>query len=154
MARAYNRRPITGVEPYMGQYDDLYGPFYGEGFHSYLMYTRYETAECISWEPYSDHQIKIYLDNGRTEIYHIFNKTIRTVFESDHSDESIAKDFAINLYDRMREKGYSEGRLAERAGVSQATISKYLKSMSMPSLSVAVRIADALGCSVTDLLES
>lgn len=54
---------------------------------------------------------------------------------------------------RLREdKGITQARLAERAGISGAMLCQIERGTKIPSLLLSVEIADALGCTVEDLL--
>lgn len=46
----------------------------------------------------------------------------------------------------------SQAELAERAGLNQVSIANYEREASCPSLENAIRIAEALGCTVNDLV--
>lgn len=61
--------------------------------------------------------------------------------------------FARRLQDRRRAAGFSLDQLAERSGVSRATLSNIERATTNPSLGVAVKIAAALGLSVAHLLD-
>lgn len=155
MGRKFSsKRSRMELEEYEGQYDDLYGSYYGMLFFDYLRRTAYESSKPVSWEPFTRDQIRVHLDDGRTEIYNGQYCSIRTVFKNDHSEECISREFSINLRERMREKGLTQKSLSELAGISQPMISNYLTKERVPSLPAAIRIADVLGCSLYDLIES
>lgn len=58
---------------------------------------------------------------------------------------------------RLREirkhRGITQVQLAEIIGVEQSTISQWETGRSQPSLKIAVKIANALGCKVDDLIK-
>ena len=154
MGRKLKRYPSRKEqETYDGRYDNLYGSYYGSVFYKYEQLTDFESSKPVSWEPFSKYQIKVHLDNGRAQIYNGMRNSIRTVFENDHSDECISRDFSLNLSERMYEKQLTQRELSAATGISQATLSNYLLRKSIPSLSAAIRIADALDCNVYDLIE-
>ncbi len=153
MGRKVNAR-VKEHDSYDGRYDHLYGSYYGSLYFEYKQYTQFESTTCVSWEPYTDHQIKIYLDDGGIRIYNGRYRSIRTVFENDHSDEAITRDFSFNLQERMYDKELTQKDLSKLTGISQSMISNYITRERTPSLSAALRIADALECSVYDLVES
>jgi transcriptional regulator with XRE-family HTH domain len=59
--------------------------------------------------------------------------------------------------ERLREvrlaKGLTQGELADRCGTSIAAISHIERGTKVPTLTTLVRIADALQCKVTKLVE-
>lgn len=61
--------------------------------------------------------------------------------------------FRDNLIDIMNEKGYTQARLANETGLTQATISKYINNKQMPSIKAIVNLAYALDCTTDELIE-
>jgi transcriptional regulator with XRE-family HTH domain len=59
--------------------------------------------------------------------------------------------------ERLREvrlsRGLTQGQLAERCGTSVAAISHLERGTKVPTLTTLVRLADALECRVTELVE-
>jgi putative transcriptional regulator len=55
------------------------------------------------------------------------------------------------LREIMKEQGRTQKWLSQTVGVSETTISSYMKNKSIPTLPVALRIANALGKSVEDI---
>jgi transcriptional regulator with XRE-family HTH domain len=58
-----------------------------------------------------------------------------------------------NLANVRREKGISQIKLAAMVGQHSSAISRYEHSWHEPLLSIAVAIADALGCTVHELVK-
>ena len=128
--------------------------FYESIFRQYEVENRYEAANVDHWEPYGKYQIKLYTEDGTVKIYHAMMHMTRTLFENDHSDKAIMREFSNNLTIKMVETGMTQKEIANATGISQGAISSYIRKTSTPSLTAAVRIADALGCDVRDLFES
>ena len=65
-------------------------------------------------------------------------------------------DYARIFGDRLRElrgvAGLTQRQLAARAGTSSAAISNFEAGNNSPTLGTLVRLADALGCNVSDLV--
>lgn len=59
----------------------------------------------------------------------------------------------INIKRRRCDSGMTQKRLAESSSVPQARISAYETGKITPSLVTLAAIADALSCSVSDLVE-
>lgn len=51
----------------------------------------------------------------------------------------------------IKESGLKQKHIAQRIGVNENTLGNWMKNKSWPKLNQAVRLADILGCSVTDL---
>ena len=58
----------------------------------------------------------------------------------------------IRIKELRREKHWSQARLAKESGVGKNTIYSYEKKIRNPTLRALEKIANALGCSVKDLV--
>ena len=61
--------------------------------------------------------------------------------------------FSRGLRKLRSDKEITQAELAKKTEVTQAAISRYEDGSAMPSLDVAVRIAEVLRCSLDELLE-
>ena len=61
--------------------------------------------------------------------------------------------FSRGLRRLRSDRGITQVELAKKVEVTQAAISRYEDGSALPSLDVAIKIAEALQCSVDDLLE-
>lgn len=63
----------------------------------------------------------------------------------------------MNFGERMKlmleSKGMSQSVLARKSGITEVSISRYIKGDRVPNVKALKRIAEALECSVSDLLE-
>lgn len=66
---------------------------------------------------------------------------------------TVMKIFSKNLKRIMEEDKITQKELADDIGVSQQVISKYIRGESIPSLTIAINIADVLFCSIEDLIK-
>ena len=57
------------------------------------------------------------------------------------------------IKEKIKERGMTNKELAEKIGVDQNTISRYVTGRIKLSLEMAVKIANALDCNVDDLFE-
>ena len=53
----------------------------------------------------------------------------------------------------MKSKGYTQKKLAQRSGCTEASICKYARGERTPTLKTAKRIAKALGVTIDDLIK-
>lgn len=60
--------------------------------------------------------------------------------------------FATNLTDILREQGMTQKELADEIGVTEATISNYIKKKRFPTLQVAIKMCCTLGLSMDDFV--
>lgn len=66
--------------------------------------------------------------------------------------EIVAENFAVRLRKKMQEKDIRTGELALVVGVSSQGISRYLSGNIVPGVIVVKKIAEAIGCSMDDLI--
>lgn len=60
--------------------------------------------------------------------------------------------FGGNLEDVMHMRGYNQKQLADETGLSESTISRYIRGIQMPSIKAIVNIVHVLDCNLDDLI--
>lgn len=60
--------------------------------------------------------------------------------------------FGDNLRDLMEERGFSQRELSKESGVSNVTISRYIKKERMPTAKSLINLSIALECDLDDLV--
>lgn len=68
-------------------------------------------------------------------------------------DETALRKLSINLPALMKKREMSQAELARHTGESDARIANYKFGRVLPSLAVAARIAEALDCTIDELLK-
>ena len=63
------------------------------------------------------------------------------------------KIFGDNLAYLLAKNGMSQIDLAERAGLTQATISRYISARQLPGVRAIINIAHVLGLSIDELID-
>jgi transcriptional regulator with XRE-family HTH domain len=71
----------------------------------------------------------------------------------DLTDELCRSALSYNLIELMDRKGFSQKTLAEYTGLGKGTIYNYINKKATPSLTALRKIAYALGCTVSELVE-
>lgn len=66
--------------------------------------------------------------------------------------ERVKKRIASNLRSLRSEKGITQMKLAEYMGVSQASVSKWMRAIVMPDLKSIVGLADLFGVTVSEII--
>lgn len=61
--------------------------------------------------------------------------------------------FRDNLKELMCDRGYNQYDLADEAGLSQSSLSRYLKGERMPTVRSIINLAYVLDCDIADLLD-
>ncbi|MFG2469142.1 helix-turn-helix domain-containing protein [Streptomyces canus] len=72
---------------------------------------------------------------------------------AERAEIRLAMAFAKAVYDRRKELGLSQAQLAERAGLSQAKISRLEGADTVPTLPLLRRLATALNASLNIALD-
>lgn len=60
--------------------------------------------------------------------------------------------FSDSLYELMKERKISQRELAERTGLTESAISKYINGTIIPKATSIVKLAIALDCTTDDLI--
>lgn len=107
--------------------------------------------EAASVEVYDNFDLLITTRSGERYLYDDFDKTIQHLKE-DRDEVDWKLQFGIRLRKLMRRRGIIQSELSEMIGVSVTSLSSYMNGRSVPSIYVAEKMAEALGCSVNDLL--
>ena len=62
--------------------------------------------------------------------------------------------FGHHLQRMLRIHGMSQGELAQKVGLTQAMVSRYIHGVSVPSVYKVCQIANAIGCDISDLIKN
>lgn len=135
--------------------------YYEEIFEAFRRKCQSWAEQAVEYRPKHEHSIRVTLDNGDNVDYNIRTDSFKynsandkeKIGPKDISDSECRNTFAYNLVDRMRTKGFGQASLAEKTGLSTATINKYINKLATPTITNLIRIAKALDCDVEDLIE-
>lgn len=133
--------------------------YYKEMLDEFMRYRPDLAGEIATCNPKHLHAIRVTLKNGRQFDYNGRTKTYREVREyystkpDEVTDEACREIFAYNLSELMRVKGFGQPELSQHTGLSTASISKYLRKKSTPTITNLEKIAHALNCSRDELLD-
>lgn len=61
--------------------------------------------------------------------------------------------FGDNLREMLSEYGITQRELADEAGLSESTVSRYLNKQMAPSIFAVINIAHVLNCSIDELVD-
>lgn len=139
----------------MSKYSNIWEPVYSkfEQDHPYL------AEHIVDWYPSAHSEIVVTVENGTRYRYDFFSGRITQLYSvRDDNNEYVDEDdwridFASNLYHRMRKAGFINDTLAELTGISSGTISNYVNGRSTPNGHAIYKIAKALKCSVSELMD-
>ena len=128
-------------------------------FEEFILMNPYAKGRIDYWYDGDDsYDVIVVMQDGSVYLYDSFEqgsryaKTLDDLFRSPESETEWRKKFSYNLYRVMRRKGFNQVGLSEASGVSTMSISNYTNGCSTPSVYILIKIADALGCTVNDLV--
>lgn len=115
-----------------------------------------ETAKkVVDWYVSGRYSITVVFPDNSRAYYNYLDKVIRSTKKIDENGEPTEQEkrriISERLKERMANKGLTQKALSEVTGISQMSISKYIRGISEPTISNAYLIADALECSVDEL---
>lgn len=117
-----------------------------------LYYPRYYDR-AVDWWPSGRLSIMVKLDDGDIYDYNPLDDSIRLVSNCTNNEDILRKSFGINLQKMIPFSGLSKGELAEKAGITNAMLSRYIRGNSMPNVILARRLANILGCTLDELFD-
>lgn len=127
---------------------------YNRIINQFEMYYPHIYEQVIDWWGSGRTSIAVKLDNGIVYDYDPMDNSIRQVYLGDDTDETtFRKVFGSNIQKMLPYSGMTKSELAVKVGVSSVMMSKYIQGKSTPSAVVAQRIANALGCRLSDLFD-
>ena len=63
-------------------------------------------------------------------------------------------NFGSKLQAAIRASGYSQSEVAEKLGITEAMLSRYIHGISIPSTYRTCQLADVVGCDIRDLVST
>lgn len=108
----------------------------------------------VDWWANGRISIAVKLDDGTIYDYDPVDDSLRRTCDKPFADDDILrKAFGSNLQKMIPFSGLSKGELAEKAGITNAMLSRYIRGNSTPSVVIASKIANALNCSLDELFD-
>lgn len=114
----------------------------------------YYYEDAIDWWASGRISIAIQLRDGTILDYNDAENTIRLVkCGEDADDESKRMAFGCNLQKFIIHSGMSKSEIAEKLGITQTMLSRYIHGKTMPSVDKAYQIAKLMGYSVEEFFD-
>lgn len=133
--------------------------WYDEIFNELKLHHPYVVDDIIDVRPRGDRGLRLTLNDKTQYDYDCATKGLRRVVDFSETrgnhitDEWCRDSFAYHLIDQMNLKGHTQDTLAERSGLGKGSISKYINKKATPSMTALRKIANALDCSIAELLD-
>lgn len=113
----------------------------------------------VDYRPRGDWGIRVTLTDGAQYDYDIYSPAPRPAQNKNWEDAALIDEqkcreaFAYRLQDWMKVRNHTQWTLAEYTGLSRGIINNYIHAKTTPSLIAIKKLARALDCSVTELIE-
>lgn len=125
-----------------------------DSFRTYHPKT-YEKMRCC--RPAGRFNIEITCHDGTQWYYNFFEHSIRRTDidrEDDYADnkDALRREFGIRLKNKLKEEQITQKMLSEMTGISENTISAYIRGARSAEWSVIRKIANAIHCSTDELI--
>ena len=132
-------------------YINVHQSIFAEFAHRYP----YLADKVENWFASDKFEITASLIDGEVVTYNQLTKAY--TYNRNTTDEVIEEDwgkvFGETLNSKLYNRGISQRQLATDTGISEVTISKYLCGSSIPSAQNISKIAKALGCTSSELID-
>lgn len=108
----------------------------------------------VDWWKSGPYHVTILLNDQSRVEFDSSDNTIRWVKKIDHTvdNDILRRGIGRNIRKFLVYRGMRQQDLADKAGVTQAMLSRYINGTSMPGLDKLHNLASVLGCQVDDLL--
>ena len=132
-------------------YEDIYEMF--KDAHPYI------ADDVVDYRPRGDLGIRLTMRDGKKYDFDRVTKGIRIARDysvnskEDITDERCRESFSYHLIEQMGIRGFNQQALAEFTGISKGSINGYINKSKTPSVTNLRKIAYALDCSVSDLID-
>ena len=121
---------------------------------SLIVNNRKIAEQTVSVKYYGPFELLLTLNDGHKLIYDLEDNTTHRKYntEDDIPNDIFTKEFARRLRRKMLHKHIDQSELAERVGVSQGTISSYIRGIRTPTYLIINKIAKVLECDMNDFI--
>lgn len=132
---------------------------YEEIYEEFKAYHPYMADDVNDWRPRGDRGIRLFMKNSMQYDFDRVTKGVRRVKDysmpraEDITEERCRASIAYHLSEMMGLKGYTQQTLAECTGLGKGSIYNYVNGNSTPSATALRKMAQALDCSIADLLD-
>lgn len=99
----------------------------------------------------NDNEILVRLDDGTQILYdYILNGKRYIKYKGKLTDEENKKEFRFRLRAMILHSGISQKDFAERIGITEVSLSRYLNGQRIPTFVILKKMANVLHCKVDD----
>lgn len=127
---------------------------YDEILSRFKLYYPNMYSDTITWCASGPSSIVVKLKDGTAYEYNRIQDTIRRIRTETFNEEVASRELGQNLQKYIQLSGLTQTAIANRAGITTAMLTRYIKGTSTPSVIKARKLASILGCSVDELFDA
>ena len=124
---------------------------YDSMFEEFQLFFPATAEKAVRWYPSGRCEITIISQDGSKVRYNSQLQTIRGSYQD--RDQDLTTNMAKRLRRKLEERRMTQKDLAEKIGVAEQTVSRYLKGTALPNVLVANHISEALDCTLSEIFE-
>ena len=111
--------------------------------------------KAVDWWASGRMSVAIRLTNGDIYDYDPLDNSLRRISDDEHrcDENEFRKTFGSNLQKMLPYSGLTKGELAEKVGITNTMLSRYIRGNATPSMFIASKIADVLNCTLDEFLD-
>lgn len=133
----------------------MIGDKYASTLKQFELYYPKLYERAVDWRSSGPISVIVELSDGTAYDYDPMDNSIRQVINNGFyaDDDMSRRAFGANLQKMIPYSGLNKSEFAEKVGITNAMLSRYIRGNSTPSVLTARKIAIALGCTVEELFD-
>lgn len=129
---------------------------YTNTLRQFEMYYPNLHEKAVDWKPSGRTSVIVKILDGCMYEYDSMDNSIRQIRTNTYPIEDdilTRKEFGMNLQKMIPLSGLNKSELAEKVGITNAMLSRYIRGNSTPNVVTARKLANALGCTIDELFD-
>lgn len=127
---------------------------YDRMLERFVHYYPYLYDQVVDWWPSGRSCLTVKLDDGLLMEFDSFDDSIRRIQPDNYTKDidALRKDIGHNLKKLLQTRGIPQSEIAEKCGITEAMLSRYIHGTSMPGIDKVYSLAATLGCRAIDII--
>lgn len=136
-----------------GKRRDWYDEIYDAYVSSQLLG---DDHDILEWTPFGKNSIDILFNDGKLYRYNYFSDSITRLDRADNDIQEMTDQmkalFPRKLNKAIKDACLTQNAVAEKAGISEVTISRYCSGLQVPNIIIVSILAKILKCELYELI--
>lgn len=127
---------------------------YDKMLDRFIHYYPYLYEQTVDWWPSGRMCITVKMEDGVLIEYDSFSESIRRIQPNNYVKdiETLRKNIGHNLKKVILTRAIPQSEIAEKCGITEAMLSRYIHGTSMPGIDKVYALASVLGCRAIDII--